>query len=410
MDFPRGIISLTLISTLYVLLQFLFFIRVKRYLEERIKDQKGKRLLAGLLLFFCLLTFLPFFWRMLLGRHFGDHHPVIINALFTAFAVWGPGSTGAALIFLGYDFCRRAVFFSRRQPAEPNLERREFLKRTVGMAAAAPFLVSGYGTLLGRREFRVEEFELPVGGLSRAVSDLSIVQLTDIHVGPFMPAEELAAYVEAVNRLQPHLILITGDFVTSKVGEVAPCVDTLAGLRASHGIFACLGNHDVFSGAQQQLTRSLGHNGIRVLRNDAASVRIDNTLLNILGIDDLLLGHPDLSRAVKIANGTEGEVNLLLSHRPEVFPAAAGKGVDIVLSGHYHGGQIKLFPDAQGLSIARLLTPYPEGLFRLPRQRHGSGDNAKGAVLFVGRGIGVTALPIRVNCPPQIAHLKLVRA
>ncbi len=401
---------LSLVSILYLLLQFLFFVRVNRYLKERLEDRRRRRLLGALWVFCCLLTFLPFFWRALLGRHFGDHHPLIINTLFTAFAVWGPGSTGAALIFLAYDFCRRAVRFSRPKIEAPDFERREFLKKTVGMAAAAPFLVSGYGTLLGRREFRVEEFALPVEGLSRAMSDLSIVQLTDIHVGPFMRPEELSAYIEAINRLQPDLIFITGDFVTSKVAEAAPCVNTLAGLRASRGVFACLGNHDVFSGAQGELTRSLNQKGIRVLRNDAASVRVSNTLIKILGIDDLVQGRPDLSRAVEIGSQTEGEVTLLLSHRPEVFPIAADRGVDIVLSGHYHGGQIKLLPDSRGLSIAGLLTPYPEGLFHLPRQRRTTETRSKGAVLFVGRGIGVTALPIRVNCPPQIAHLKLVRA
>ncbi len=398
---------LSLVAVLYLLLQFLFFIRVGRYLEKHF-DPKPQRLIVGLWVFCCLLTFLPFFWRALLGRHFGDHHPLFITVLFTAFAVWGPGSTGAALIFLAYDFCRRAVLFSRT-PQQPNVERREFLKRTVSMAATAPFFVSGYGTLLGRRELRVEHFQLPLEGLSRSISDLSIVQLTDIHVGPFLPPNELSEYVEVVNRLRPDLIVITGDFVTSKRSEAAPCVKSLAGLRAPHGIFACLGNHDVFSGAEGELTRSLNESGIRVLRNDATSIRVGNTAINILGIDDLIEGSPDLCRAVKIANGTEGEVSLLLSHRPEIFPSAADKGVDIVLSGHYHGGQIKLLPDSRGLSIAGLLTPYPEGIFHLPRQRRESADRSKGAVLFVGRGIGVTALPIRVNCPPQIAHLKLIK-
>ncbi len=410
MDFPRGIVILSFISTLYLLLQFFLLVRISEYLREHFKDQTRRRLLSGLAVFFCLLTFIPFFWRASLGWHLDEYHPWAYRALFIIFAVWGPGSTGAAVILLGYDLWRRAALFSRPRAAKFDLERRDFLKKTVGMAATAPFLVSGYGAFLERRRFRVEEFKLPLAGLSGAIADLSIVQLTDIHVGPFMPAEELAAYVEAVNRLQPDLIAITGDFISSDIEEVAPCVDTLAGLRAPYGIFACLGNHDAFSGAEDMLTRSLSQRGIRVLRNDAASVRVGNTQLNILGIDDLLRGRPDLSRALKATNETNGEIRLLLSHRPEVFPAAVRRGIDIVLSGHYHGGQIKLFPDTQSLSIARLLTPYPEGLFHLPRKRDDSVNGSKGAVLFVGRGIGVTALPIRVNCPPQIAHLTLRKA
>jgi hypothetical protein len=99
-------------------------------------------------------------------------------------------------------------------------------------------------------------------------------------------------------------------------------------------------------------------------------------------------------------------VNVLLSHRPEIFPRAANEGVDLVLSGHYHGGQIKLLPEPQALSIARFMTSYADGFFTLPRSESGDATRTR-STLFVSRGIGVTALPVRVNCPPQIAHLTL---
>jgi uncharacterized protein len=100
-------------------------------------------------------------------------------------------------------------------------------------------------------------------------------------------------------------------------------------------------------------------------------------------------------------------VKVLLSHRPEIFPVAARQGIDLVLSGHYHGGQVKLFSNSKSLSIARFLTPYAEGLYRLPRA---TDSEKKGANLFVSRGVGVSALPIRLNCSPQIAHLTLINA
>ncbi len=132
--------------------------------------------------------------------------------------------------------------------------------------------------------------------------------------------------------------------------------------------------------------------------------------LECAGLEDLRWGKPDLSRVLKATQGEPGEVRLLLSHRPEVFPDAARRGLEVVLSGHYHGGQVKLTPGQKGLSIARLITPYAEGLFHLSRRFHASGAGAKDAVLFVGRGIGITGLPIRINRPPQIAHLTLRRA
>jgi len=112
---------------------------------------------------------------------------------------------------------------------------------------------------------------------------------------------------------------------------------------------------------------------------------------------------------MRAAANDPGEVRVLLSHRPEIFPRAAAEGIEVVLSGHYHGGQIKLVPGNDSPSIARLLTPYVEGLFRLPLSKEGS-ERGGESLLFVSRGIGTTALPVRLNCPPQIAHLTLRKA
>ncbi|MGH7834564.1 MAG: metallophosphoesterase, partial [Candidatus Binatia bacterium] len=157
-------------------------------------------------------------------------------------------------------------------------------------------------------------------------------------------------------------------------------------------------------GIQDRLTDEFGARNIRVLRNEGMSLEIGNTALDIIGIDDLNEGKPDLRRALKDVSKSAGEIRLLLSHRPEVFPEAARAGVDLVLSGHYHGGQVRLTPRPESPSIARALTPYVEGLFRRPRGSEGSNRES---LLFVSRGIGITGLPVRINCPPQIAHLEL---
>lgn len=408
MDFPRALVIFVVLLLFYLVLQFYLFFRVRNYLRGRFRDRVKLRLLSGLVASFFLIMLSPFAWRILFGWHPHEPYPWVVRSLFGLAAVWGFGSTGSALMLLGYDFFRRFARLRSPWPAGPSdFQRRDFLKKSVGVMAAAPFVISGYGVLLGRRRFQVDHFDLSLSGLSSSLSQLSIVHLTDIHVGPFMPAEELAAYVEAVNRLKPDLIALTGDFISRGMDEVAPCVDTLAGLKARYGIFACMGNHEVLVGAEGELTRLFSQKGVQVLRNDAASIRIGNTTLNILGIDDLRWGDADLSQALKGAEREPGEVRMLLSHRPEVFPEAARNGIDLVLSGHYHGGQVKLTPDPEGFSIARLITPYAEGLFHLSRRFHPSGGGTKDAVLFVSRGIGITGLPIRVNCPPQIAHLTL---
>ncbi|HEY1268857.1 MAG TPA: metallophosphoesterase [Candidatus Binatia bacterium] len=353
--------------------------------------------------------FLPLVSMIVYGLVARQSYPWLVRAQIVLFAIWALGSTGSALVLMGYDFVRRAMTRLPRSPREPDFRRREFLKTGLGTVAAAPFVLSGYGALMERRRFEVEYYEFPLEGLSGALAGSTIVQLTDIHVGPFMPGEELSAYVEAINRLEPDFVALTGDFVAGSATEVEPCVEALSRLRAKRGIYACLGNHDAYAGIEDEITQRLAENNIRMLRNDAVAHRIGNTSLNILGIDDLRSGAPDLPRALAAAQAQAGEVRLLLSHRPEIFPAAAASGVDMVLSGHYHGGQIKLGPEAANLSIARLLTPYVDGMYHLPRRRIGKADT-KSSMLFVGRGIGITGLPIRINCPPQIAHLTLKKA
>jgi uncharacterized protein len=410
MNFPRALIIYFIILFLYLALQGYLFFRIRNYLRHGIFKHEVRRFLLGFVAALFLIALFPVIWRFFVGWQSHPPIPWLFRSLSYFSAFWGFGSIGAVLILLAYEVSRSLRRVSGRAVASPDLQRRDFLKKGVGIAATAPFLVSGYGVLLGRRRFEVEDFELPVNGLSSDLSHFSIVQLTDIHVGPFMPAEDLAAYVEAINRLKPDVIALTGDFISTTVDEVAPCVDTLAGLKARYGVFACMGNHDIYAGAESELTRRFVGKGIHVLRNDAVSLSINQTKLSLLGIDDLRWGKPDLRRALRAAEREPGEVKLLLSHRPEAFPQAAQSGIDVVLSGHYHGGQVKLDSDPESLSIARFITPYPEGMFRLPRQYNGPAADQKDALLFVSRGIGITGLPIRINCPPQIAHLTLKKA
>lgn len=409
MDFPRGILVLSFFFFFYILLQVYLFLRFRDYLYGRLQHEGRRKLLCGLVASFFIITIFPVAGHVFFGWDFHERYPMASRVLFTSFAVWAFGSGGCAVIFAGCDFYRRLVGRFSPRPVAPDLKRRDFLKRGLGLAASAPFLVSGYGVIRSRHQFQVDHLDLPVNGLSSALSNLSIVHLSDIHSGPFMPGEEVAEYVSAANRLQPDLVALTGDFVTISPEEVYPCVEALAGLKAKYGVYACLGNHDVFAGAEDELTRLFRERGIHVLRNQSTTLRIKNTALNILGIEDILWGDFDLPRALRASQKDPGEFKLLLSHRPEVFPSASRMGIDLVLSGHYHGGQVKLTPYPEGLSIARLITPYADGLFHLSGADHSPGrTGAKDSLLFVTRGVGITGLPIRINCPPQIAHLTLV--
>ena len=386
--------------------QIYLFTRLRAYLGKRVENGSVQRLILIVSGFLFAVPFIPLVMRGYLGPHGEQTHPWLVTDLLSASSIWWVGSLGCALVMAAYNLFLRLVPSASQESRPIDHERRHFLRKGVGVAATAPFVLSGYGILLERRRFELEHFTIGVSGLTSDVAQFTIAQLTDIHVGPFMPPEELARYVEAVNRLKPDVIALTGDFITSSRSEVIPCAETLASLKARYGVFACLGNHDTFSGSAGTITQALMERRIQVLRNDAATIDVGNSKISILGIDDLVVGRPDLQRAKSLAQ--PAEVNILLSHRPEIFPTAAKEGVDLVLSGHYHGGQVKLLPEPDSLSIARFLTPYVEGLFQLPRPAEAAGERKVGN-LFVGRGVGITAVPIRINCPPQIAHLTLVK-
>jgi predicted MPP superfamily phosphohydrolase len=409
MNFASPRIIFYIVLVFYLPLQLYLFRRLEGVLNAKIRDRGRAKLYRWAAVCFFILMFFPILRIAIFGFLPQEPYPWPIRPDLVLFSIWAVGSTGCALVLLSYDLVKGYVRTWARRPAALDLERRRFLKAGAS-AVAAPFVLSGYGTPLGRRRFEIEHFELPVNGLSSTMSELTVVQLTDIHVGPFMPPQELAAYVDAINRLKPDLIALTGDFVAGSPAEAAPCAETLASLRARYGVYACLGNHDVYADIEDEMTRLFAEKGMRMLRNEAVSLPIKDTKLNILGIDDLRWGFPDLPRALDEAAKNPGEVRLLLSHRPEIFPTAAGNGIEVVLAGHYHGGQVKLGPEAANLSIARFITPYAEGLFHLSRSRSSKPVRAKDSSLFVGRGIGITGLPIRINCPPQIAHLTLKKA
>jgi hypothetical protein len=403
---------MTLFLSVLLPLQLYLFLRLRGYVRDKIEQPLLRKIIllgagAFLIMILAALAWQPILRRFAVGA---SSHP--LPTLFKVAHIWGVGSIGCAAVLFMYSLFGRANPFCRRVrgSTQPDRGRRQFLQRTAGMAAAAPFVLSGYGVGVQRRRFDIDHFTVSLDGLTTALSGFTLVQLTDIHVGPFMTAEELAAFVEAANRLEPDLIALTGDFVAGSPVEVAPCVEVLAGLKARYGIFACIGNHEIYAKADALLTRALEANNIRVLRNDGVSLPVENSRLAILGIDDLRSGRPDFNRAVGAAQKDGGEAKILLSHRPEIFPRAARAGIDLVLSGHYHGGQIKLGRHPESLSVARFLTPYAEGFFQLPRAASPSAADKRGSTLFVGRGVGISGFPVRINCAPQIAHLTLKKA
>jgi predicted MPP superfamily phosphohydrolase len=237
--------------------------------------------------------------------------------------------------------------------------------------------------------------EIALRPLPSALAGTRLLLITDVHAGPFLSPETLQGALARLLALAPDLILLGGDLVTSRVEEVRAHLPALGSLRAPLGVFAVLGNHDHYTGHPALLRELLGGAGIQVLHNEAVPVRRDGSSFVLAGIDDLNVGKPDLEGALADAYRRDpGAPVILLSHNPDVFPEAARRGVALVLSGHTHGGQIRVpgFPAPVRMSRYGL----DEGRFSLARSE-----------LVVSRGLGVSGVPFRVACSSEAVLITL---
>jgi predicted MPP superfamily phosphohydrolase len=242
---------------------------------------------------------------------------------------------------------------------------------------------------------------LPLADLPGPLDGLRIVQLSDLHIGNGMEGDRLDRLVERVNAMQPDLIALTGDLFDFDPSFVREGALGLGSLSARYGVYAVLGNHDTYTGAEHVAEALRIHApALKLLRSELVRVPTDAPFY-VAGIDDpgrdwttVEAEHPGL-RALARAAPSDGPV-LLLVHRPEFFPQAARLGFPLVLAGHTHGGQLAL-PTAGGRhNLARVLTRFHRGVFR-----------EGGSLLYVNRGIGVAGPAIRFNCPREIATLEL---
>jgi predicted MPP superfamily phosphohydrolase len=270
-----------------------------------------------------------------------------------------------------------------------------------GTAVAVPLLgatATAWGFANARRTARVVDVDVPIEGLPPELDGFTIVQVSDVHVGPTIGRDYVASIVDAVNRLEPDAVAVTGDLVDGAVAELAPHVEPLRGLRSRHGTFFVTGNHEYYSGAHAWIA-ALRRLGVRVLLNEHAVLRQGGASLVLAGVTDWSAGHFDATHrsdpAAALAGApADAAVRILLAHQPRSAPAAAEAGFDLQLSGHTHGGQFLPWT-----FFVRLQQPFTAGLHRLGRLR-----------VYVSRGTGYWGPPKRFGAPSEITRVRLVPA
>jgi len=253
------------------------------------------------------------------------------------------------------------------------------LAQAARVALTEPFMLS------------IERQEIYLRRLPAKLDGLRVVHLSDFHYGPLVNPQHLQRAVKVANDLRPDLIALTGDYISQDRVYAAPCAEVVGKLRARHGVYAVLGNHDHWTDAQliADLFRA---EDIRVLVNEGSRMDLHGESFWLAGVDDTMVGLEDLSLA--LAGARHNELKLLLAHNPTILRRAARAGVDLVLSGHTHGGQVTWRSEKSRSGR--------------PRRRMLRGLGRRGNTqIYVTRGLGTVVLPIRYGCPPEISVLDL---
>ena len=264
--------------------------------------------------------------------------------------------------------------------------RRSALKALVAAGVGTVAGTGAYGFMYGRHDLELTSSIVSVAGLPRALGGLRIGLITDTHRSRWVSHDDVSHAAAMLMNERPDLIVLGGDYVTWGDREyVAAAADALASLRAPHGVFGILGNHD----DDHDMPAALGAHGVEVLKDARTRVQIKGEALELVGIRYWTRRAADIAALTHGANGTI----VLLAHDPRRLAEAAELGVPLVLSGHTHGGQIVL-PLVGALAAQKY--PVVAGL-----GRRGS------TTMFVSRGVGTIYVPIRLSCPPEVAVLTL---
>jgi len=266
-----------------------------------------------------------------------------------------------------------------RQDARPLQLIKSALGEMARVALAEPFMIA------------VERQEIYLRKLPPALDGFRIVQLSDLHYGPMLDPRHLQRAIEIANDLRPDLIALTGDYISQERSYAAPCAEIVGQLQATHGVYAILGNHDHWTDAKL-ITDLFEAEGIRMLVNEGVRIDAREEAFWLAGVDDTMVGLEDLS--LSLAGARDDEFKLLLAHNPTILRRAVRAEVDLVLSGHTHGGQVTLRPEKNRSGR--------------PRRRilRGLGRRAN-TQIYVTRGLGTVVLPIRYGCPPEVSLLEL---
>ena len=374
--------------TLFFLLFFIVYsgMHLYAFLKARAAFAFGNRVAIPLLLLIIVMNLAPVIVRV------SEKYGYETLARFLSFS----GYLWMALLFLFFSTGLATDLYHMPVRLAGLLSRRDLSAFT--LTAKAAFLIPFFSSLVltsygyfEAKDIRTERITLKTAKLPDGMDRLTVVQISDVHLGLIVRETRLAKILEEVKKAKPDMLVDTGDLVDGQINGLNGLSDMLSEINPPYGKFAILGNHEFYAGLGQSLD-FIKKSGFRLLRGEAVSGPI-----NIAGVDDNVLFTYGLERGKgesELLKGLPGDrFTLLLKHRPEVDKNTIGL-YDLQLSGHAHRGQI--FPFTL---IVKLRFPYLSGFFEL----------GKGSNLYVSRGTGTWGPPVRLLSPPEVTVIELVR-
>lgn len=281
------------------------------------------------------------------------------------------------------------------------MNRRAFLRlvgKTLLGAGVSSGAAVGYAAKIEPHWPELVHVELPLPRLPRELDGFTIAQMSDMHLvsNPDLPnftsPEDVRRGVNMINQLKPQMVVLTGDLFFGSAYFAQVCAQEVAALRAPFGVFAIMGNHERWI-EPAEAEEPLREVGLQVLCNASQPVKVKNSELWVLGMDDLIWELGDLESTME--GVPEEAFKILLVHEPDFADEAAQHRIDLQLSGHSHGGQIRL-PGIGPLVLPKMAEKYPMGLYQVDDM-----------LLYTNRGLGVIRPTMRFNCRPEITLFRL---